>query len=139
MNGIDLCQEIRKSNKKIPIIMLTAMGTTEDKLKGFDSGADDYLVKPFEFRELLARIRLLLKRISIVENEDNLLSILDLKVNLNTCEVFRDHKKINLTQKELHCWYICFKTRAVLYPGVTSLRMFGTSTSILGPILLMFM
>ena len=52
-NGIDLCQEIRKNNQKIPIIILTALGTTEDKLKGFDSGADDYLVKPFEFRELV--------------------------------------------------------------------------------------
>lgn len=100
MNGIDLCQEIRKNNQKIPIIMLTALGTTEDKLKGFDSGADDYLVKPFEFRELLARIRSLLKRISNVKNEENILSVLDLKVNLNTCETFRDNRKINLTQKE---------------------------------------
>ena len=100
MNGIDLCMEIRKSNQKIPIIMLTALGTTEDKLKGFDSGADDYLVKPFEFRELLARIRSLLKRISNDGNEENILSVLDLKVNLNTCEIIRDNKKINLTQKE---------------------------------------
>ena len=99
-NGIDLCQEIRKNNQKIPIIILTALGTTEDKLKGFDSGADDYLVKPFEFRELVARIRSLLKRISIVENEENILSVLDLKVKLNTYEVFRDNKKISLTQKE---------------------------------------
>jgi len=100
MNGIDLCMEIRKSNQKIPIIMLTALGTTEDKLKGFNSGADDYLVKPFEFRELLARIRSLLKRISNDGNEENILSVLDLKVNLNTCEIIRDNKKINLTQKE---------------------------------------
>jgi len=100
MSGIELCREIRKNNQKIPIIMLTALGTTEDKLNGFDSGADDYLVKPFEFRELLARIRSLIKRISTVENERNILSILDLTVNLNTCEVFRANKKINLTQKE---------------------------------------
>lgn len=100
INGITLCNEIRSSNQKVPIIMLTALGTTEDKLLGFDSGADDYLVKPFEFRELLARIRSLLKRISIAETGGNLLSVHDLKVNLNTYEVKRDDRKIDLTQKE---------------------------------------
>lgn len=99
-NGIELCKEIRGSNQKIPVIMLTALGTTEDKLSGFDSGADDYLVKPFEFRELLARIRSLLKRISIVEKGENILTFLDLEVNLNTYEVTRSGKKIDLTQKE---------------------------------------
>jgi DNA-binding response OmpR family regulator len=100
MNGIDLCQEIRKNNQKIPIIMLTALGTTEDKLKGFDSGADDYLIKPFEFKELLARIRALLKRVSTIKSEGNVLHFLDLSVNLDTYEVFRSNKKISLTQKE---------------------------------------
>lgn len=99
-NGIELCIEIRTSNQKIPVIMLTALRTTEDKLAGFDSGADDYLVKPFEFRELLARIRSLLKRISIAETGGNLLTVLDLEVNLNTYEVTRSGKKIDLTQKE---------------------------------------
>lgn len=99
-NGFELCKEIRSSNQKIPVIMLTALGTTEDKLSGFDSGTDDYLVKPFEFRELLARIRSLLKRISIAETGGNLLTVLDLEVNLNTYEVIRSGKKIDLTQKE---------------------------------------
>lgn len=99
-NGIELCKEIRISNQKIPVIMLTALGTTEDKLSGFDSGADDYLLKPFEFRELLARIRSLLKRISIAETGGNLLTVLDLEVNLNTYEVTRGGKIIDLTQKE---------------------------------------
>lgn len=80
--------------------MLTALGTTEDKLVGFDSGADDYLVKPFEFRELLARIRSLLKRSAITENGGNILTLLDLEVDLNTYEVTRNGKKIDLTQKE---------------------------------------
>jgi len=100
MNGIELCKIIRNSDQKIPVIMLTALGTTEDKLSGFDSGADDYLVKPFEFRELLARIRSLLKRISTAEAGGNILTFLDLEVNLNTYEVTRSEKKINLTQKE---------------------------------------
>lgn len=99
-NGIELCKEIRMSNEIIPVIMLTALGTTEDKLLGFDSGADDYLVKPFEFRELLARIRSLLKRITITEAGENRLTFLDLEVNLNTYEVKRGEKKIDLTQKE---------------------------------------
>jgi len=99
-NGIELCKEIRISNQKIPVLMLTALGTTEDKLTGFDSGADDYLVKPFEFRELLARIRSLLKRISITETGGNILSLRDLEVNLNTYEVIRSGRKIDLTQKE---------------------------------------
>lgn len=99
-NGIELCKEIRLSNEIIPVIMLTALGTTEDKLLGFDSGADDYLVKPFEFRELLARIRSLLKRIIIAEAGENRLTFLDLEVNLNTYEVKRGEKKIDLTQKE---------------------------------------
>ena len=99
-NGIVLCKEIRSTNQKIPVIMLTALGTTEDKLSGFDSGADDYLVKPFEFRELQARIRSLLKRVSIAENGGNLLTVLDLEVNLNTYEVKRNEKKIDLTHKE---------------------------------------
>ena len=100
LNGIELCQEIREINQKIPIIMLTALGTTEDKLKGFDSGADDYLVKPFEFKELLARIRALLKRVSITKSEGNILQFLDLSVNLDTYEVYRSGRKISLTQKE---------------------------------------
>lgn len=100
LNGIELCQEIREINQKIPIIMLTALGTTEDKLKGFDSGADDYLVKPFEFKELLARIRALFKRVSANKNEGNTLQFLDLSVNLDTYEVIRSGRKISLTQKE---------------------------------------
>jgi DNA-binding response OmpR family regulator len=99
-NGIELCKEIRSYNQKIPVIMLTALGTTEDKLLGFDSGSDDYLVKPFEFRELLARIRSLLKRTSIAETGGNLLTYSDLQVNLNTYEVMRSKRKIDLTQKE---------------------------------------
>ncbi len=99
-NGIELCREIRSSNQKIPVMMLTALGTTEDKLSGFDSGADDYLVKPFEFRELLARIRSLLKRISVAETGGNILKFLDLEMNLDTYEVTRCERKIDLTQKE---------------------------------------
>lgn len=100
MNGIELCKEIRNINQKIPILMLTALGSTIDKLTGFNSGADDYLVKPFEFPELLARIRSLLKRISFAETGGNILKYLDLEMNLDTYEVNRSSKKIDLTHKE---------------------------------------
>ncbi len=99
-NGIELCKEIRNSNQKIPVLMLTALGTTEDKLSGFESGADDYLVKPFEFRELLARIKSLLKRNSSNTTTGNILKFLDLEMNLENFEVYRGGKKIVLTQKE---------------------------------------
>ena len=62
INGYEVCKEIRNHNSSIPIIMLTALGTMEDKLEGFDSGSDDYIVKPFEFKELLARVKVFLKR-----------------------------------------------------------------------------
>lgn len=62
-SGFDLCRDIRRQNETVPILILTALGTTDDKLEGFDSGADDYMVKPFDFRELNARISILLKRL----------------------------------------------------------------------------
>ncbi|TAE05657.1 MAG: DNA-binding response regulator, partial [Bacteroidetes bacterium] len=62
INGFELCRLIREAKPQVPILMLTALGTTEDKVQGLDSGADDYLVKPFQFEELLARIRALTRR-----------------------------------------------------------------------------
>ena len=99
-NGIELCEEIRQKNQKVPILMLTALGTTEDKLVGFEAGADDYLVKPFEFRELLARVRSLLKRNREAETNQRKLVFIDLEMNLDTYEVIRGGKKIEMTQKE---------------------------------------
>ena len=62
INGIDLCKKLKKINPNIPVLMLTALGTTDDKITGFDAGASDYLVKPFEFRELLARVKVLIRK-----------------------------------------------------------------------------
>ena len=102
MDGIDLCKKIKQSQPDLPIIMLTALGTTDDKVEGFDAGADDYLVKPFEMRELLARIRALLKRSSTSSNTGNLLTYADLQMNLNTKVVKRGEKEIHLTPKEFN-------------------------------------
>lgn len=100
INGFALCNEIRQKNKTVPILMLTALGTTEDKLTGFDSGADDYLIKPFEFRELIARMRALIKRSRHSQQIGNVLSIADLELNTDSKLVKRGDTRIELTAKE---------------------------------------
>ena len=101
INGYDLCKDIRSRNQHIPIIMLTALSTTDDKIEGFDAGADDYLVKPFEFKELLARIRVLLKRTMHQQlPTGNILTVADLELDVDSKEVTRAGKTINLTAKE---------------------------------------
>ncbi|MEG1540159.1 MAG: response regulator transcription factor [Muribaculaceae bacterium] len=101
LNGFEMCKQIREINPSVPIIMLTALGSTDDKLDGFDAGADDYLVKPFDFRELNARIKALLKReqkeVIQIRNE---ISYANLYINLNTREVKRGETLIALSPKE---------------------------------------
>lgn len=101
-NGIELCRSIRQELSDIPIIMLTALGTTDDKVEGFDSGANDYLVKPFDFRELYVRIRELLKRRHAPGGAAKkiLLSAGSLEMNTRTMIVKREDREINLTRKE---------------------------------------
>ena len=98
VNGIEICKQIRIKNEEIPILMLTALGTVEDKVKGLKAGADDYLLKPFHFSELLARIEALLRR---KKNTDtHLLAFEDLMLNTLNNEVVRHGQAINLTKKE---------------------------------------
>ncbi|MBX2951076.1 MAG: response regulator transcription factor [Leadbetterella sp.] len=101
LNGYEVCSEVRKRKPTIPIIMLTALGETEDKIEGFDRGADDYLVKPFDFRELLARINVFIKRNAVRgEAHENVLRIANLEMDLEAKTVMRDGQKIDLTPKE---------------------------------------
>ncbi len=101
MDGFELCKEIRKINPAVPILMLTALGTTDDKLEGFDAGADDYLVKPFDFRELNARIHVLLKRKGEANaSQPEELDYEDLHVDLKTKTVYRAGNAIKLSPKE---------------------------------------
>lgn len=100
INGFELCFRLRQKGILTPLLMLTALGTTEDKVMGFERGADDYLVKPFEFRELLARINALAKRQSVLWGKGNILKIADLELNLDTKTAFRAGKEIALTAKE---------------------------------------
>lgn len=101
LDGFELCKEIRKVNERIPILMLTALGSADDKLEGFDAGADDYMVKPFDFRELNARVKVLLKRnAETVVRPPEQITYADLSVNLNLREVRRNNIAIKLSPKE---------------------------------------
>jgi len=102
LNGYEVCERIRSKFPDLPIIILTALGETEYKIVGFDKGADDYLVKPFDFRELLARVQVLLKRKSptIPETASNVLKVKDLQLNSDTKMVMRGQTVIELTPKE---------------------------------------
>jgi DNA-binding response OmpR family regulator len=103
INGIDLCKELKVQFPQTPIVMLTALGTTDDKVEGFDAGADDYLVKPFEIRELYVRIRALLKRFEKMGNTaSSLLSYADLEIDLNEKVFKRAGVEIHLTPKEFN-------------------------------------
>lgn len=97
-DGIEILQTIRKKNITVPILILTGRDTVEDRVLGLDSGADDYLVKPFAFPELLARIRLLLRRGQ--QETQHLLSISDLEINLLTHQASRSRQLLDLTVKE---------------------------------------
>ena len=101
INGFNLCKMIRSHNAQVPVIMLTALSSLNDKIEGYDAGADDYLLKPFEFRELLMKIRVLLKRTT---NQNlpvgTVLKAADLEMNLDRKEVKRGSTLINLTAKE---------------------------------------
>ena len=99
VSGIDICKNMRAAGIDTPVLMLTALNTTNDKDTGFDAGADDYLVKPFEFKELTARLKALAKR-KVNDHNKNLIALSDLVVDLDAKVVKRAGKLLELTQKE---------------------------------------
>ncbi|WP_125723752.1 response regulator transcription factor [Flavobacterium ustbae] len=101
-NGINVCRDIRKVDKKTPIIMLTAFSEIEDKLSSFDNGADDYLVKPFHFEELYARVQSLLRRKEVPQQMENKIVVDDLEILEEEMKVFRSGEEIKLTPKEFN-------------------------------------
>ncbi len=98
LDGIEVCKRVRKMKIETPIIMLTARDTVDDRVRGLDAGADDYMIKPFAFGELLARIRALLRREKTVRATK--LKVGSLILNPVKHEVYRDNKEINLSSKE---------------------------------------
>lgn len=99
-NGKEICRSLRAEQIHTPVLMLTALNSVSDKLEGFDSGVDDYLSKPFEFRELLARVRALLKRHPQIVQTATILKCADLELNLDTRKAVRSGRTIDLTLKE---------------------------------------
>lgn len=102
VSGYDVCRSVRAKDPSVPIIMVTAMQAIENKITGFDVGADDYIIKPFDFRELLARIKVFLKR-STSEGEpqqDVIMRVADLEMNTDAKTVSRRGMPISLTAKE---------------------------------------
>jgi two-component system, OmpR family, copper resistance phosphate regulon response regulator CusR len=100
LGGLELCKRLRERGYHMPVIMVTALGLTSDKLRGFDSGSDDYLTKPFDFEELLARVKVALGRTRKQSNSANVLEYNGLSLNLDTREAKRDGKSLSLTAKE---------------------------------------
>jgi len=109
MNGFDVCKNIRSAKLSIPILMLTAKGTIEDKTSGFDCGADDYLVKPFDVQEVLLRIRVLLRRNEVTTEQSPLsnevLKSGDIEIFPESLEAVIVNKKVKLTPTEFEILY----------------------------------
>jgi two-component system, OmpR family, copper resistance phosphate regulon response regulator CusR len=102
MSGLDVCKYIRTHNAQVPILMLTALGTVADKLSGFEVGTDDYMVKPFDFMELLVRVKALLKRTEAVQQPIEKLQIADLELDLGEKVARRGGSVFDLTAREFN-------------------------------------
>ena len=113
-DGFEVIKRIRAKKNKVPILLLTARDNIDDKVKGLDYGADDYLVKPFIFEELMARIRVLLRRNS--GNADNVVTIANLKVDLDAKTVFRDGVLIKLSGREYSILEYLIRNKGKILP-----------------------
>src|SRR5579862_8819913 len=100
MSGLDVCRQLKSKKPHIPIIMLTARGQEVDKVVGLELGADDYVTKPFSIRELLARVKAVLRRAQTVPKEQDGYSFGDVEVNLRTYQVLRKGKPLEFSAKE---------------------------------------
>lgn len=134
MDGLTVCQRLRTASD-VPILILTAKDAVPDRVKGLDAGADDYLVKPFNFDELLARVRALLRRRAPATNQEAL-RFADLSLNPNTHEVFRGSRRIELTAREFELLLLFMQhprqvlTRDTLYDRIWGYDFGGESNII---------
>lgn len=123
MNGIEICRKVRNQKLNIPIIMLTALGTSENVVTGLETGADDYVVKPFKFAELLARIAAVTRRTSAnFQQSTHVLSIDDVSVDTRGKIVMRDGERINLTAKEYNLLEFLMRNRDQVFTRVEILE-----------------
>jgi two-component system alkaline phosphatase synthesis response regulator PhoP len=117
MSGLDVCKQLKAKRPSVPIIMLTARGQELDKVVGLEIGADDYVTKPFSIRELLARVKAVMRRAQPVPKERERYSFADVEVNLRSCQVSRAGQDLEFSSKEFELlkYFVC-------HPGETLSR-----------------
>lgn len=139
INGIEVCRRLRKENNVLPILMLTALGSTENIVSGLDNGADDYMVKPFKFAELHARLRTLLRRnkleTAIIQDNENVLELAGLMIDLDAKIVTRNAVEIGLTATEFRLLEYLFRNKGKVLSRVDILEFvwgidFNMSTNV---------
>jgi len=126
IDGYEVCRLVKKKNKDLPVIMLTARDALMDKVKGLDTGADDYITKPFAIEELLARIRARLRSLSASRQVENILTVGELVISKDTREVSREGRPISLTRREFDLLaYMAENTGLVLNRETIMNRVWG--------------
>jgi two-component system response regulator MprA len=137
MNGLEVCQRLREGGDSTPVLMLTARGEVDDRVAGLDAGADDYLVKPFALRELLARVRALLRRAGEGDGREETLTFEDLRLDLRAHEAWRGERMLTLTRTEFLLLEMFLRhprqvlTRSAIFESVWGYD-FGASSNSLG-------
>lgn len=132
LNGIEVCRRIRQSDKMVPIIMITARDNVLDRVSGLDSGADDYIVKPFAIEELLARLRSMLRRVEALNSKElTTLKYKDLTIEIESCVVIKGDQVITLTKREYDLLVIFLRnTNIVLTREVLLNKVWGYHTGV---------
>jgi two-component system response regulator MprA len=137
VDGLEVCRRMRAGGDRTPVLMLTARGELDDRVAGLDAGADDYLVKPFALRELLARVRALLRRTGDDADGEQTLSFEDLRLDLRAHQVFRGERELELTRTEFLLLEMFMRnarhvlTRSAIFEHVWGYD-FGSSSNSLG-------
>jgi two-component system response regulator MprA len=137
MNGLEVCKRLREGGDSTPVLMLTARGEVDDRVAGLDAGADDYLVKPFALRELLARVRALLRRAGEDGGKEETLAFEDLRLDLSAHEAWRGERLLALTRTEFLLLELFLRhprqvlTRSTIFESVWGYD-FGSSSNSLG-------
>jgi two-component system response regulator MprA len=137
MDGLELCKRLRESGDRTPVLMLTARGEVDDRVAGLDAGADDYLIKPFALRELLARVRALLRRAGEEDSKEESLEFADLRLDLRAHEAWRGERMLSLTRTEFLLLELFMRhprqvlTRSTIFESVWGYD-FGSSSNSLG-------
>lgn len=120
LNGLEVCRRIRKV-KEVPIIIITAKGETYDKVIGLDYGADDYIVKPFEIEELLARIRVIMRRSENNDEKQEVLKLHGIEIDTSAYKVSIDDQEVDLTKTEYELLYLLVKNEGIVLQRETIL------------------